>query len=69
MIWCFNLLEACSKTLETSNAKIVQKIVSSRHVKESKTVLDSEFHAVDSVFQVLDSGFFLSGTWIPDSNH
>ena len=27
------------------------------HVKESKTVLDSGFHAVDSGFQVLDSSF------------
>ena len=33
------------------------------HVKESKTVLDSGFHAVDSGFLV-----FVSGTWIPDSN-
>ena len=38
------------------------------HVRESKTVLDSRFHSVDSVIQVLDSGFFVSGTWIPDSN-
>ena len=32
------------------------------HVRESKTVLDSRFHA-------MDSGFFVSGTWIPDSYH
>ena len=32
----------------------------SPHVKESKTVLDSGFH-------FLDSGFFVGGTWIPDS--
>ena len=31
--------------------------------------LDYTFHAVDSTFQVLDSGLFVSGTWIPDSNH
>ena len=41
----------------------------SAHVKESKTVLDSRFHAMDSGFQVLDFGFFVSGAWIPDSNH
>ena len=37
------------------------------HVRESKTVLDSGFHAVDSRFQVLDSGLFVRRTWIPDS--
>ena len=31
------------------------------------TVLDSGFHAMDFGFQVLDSRFFISGTWIPDS--
>ena len=40
---------------------------------ESKTVLDSGFHAVDSGFWVLDSGYwitvFVSETWILDSNH
>ena len=35
--------------------------------KHLKTVLDSGFNAVDSRFQVLDSGFFVSGTWILDS--
>ena len=53
-----------------------------RLVRESKTVVDSGFHALDSGhrtpdtghrtpdsgFQVRDSGFFVSGTWIPDSN-
>ena len=34
----------------------------SPHVSESK-----EFHAVDSGFKVLDSGFFVRETWIPDS--
>ena len=29
--------------------------------RESKKVLDSGFHTVDS-------GFFVSGTWIPDTN-
>ena len=43
----------------------------SPHVRESQTIfdLDSGFHAMDSGFQVLDSGwFFVSGTWIPDSD-
>ena len=35
------------------------------HVRESKTVLDSGFRAVDFGFKVLDSRFFVSG--IPDS--
>ena len=46
-----------------------------RLVRESKTVVDSGFHALDSGhrtpdsgFQVRNSGFFVSGTWIPDSN-
>ena len=38
------------------------------HVRESKKVLDSGFHAVDSGFQVLDSRYwipvFFNGTWI-----
>ena len=39
----------------------------SPHVKESRTVLDSGFHAVDSGFRVLDSGFRIPAQWIPDS--
>ena len=38
------------------------------NVRESKTVLDSRFHAVDSGFQVLDIELFVRGTWIPDAN-
>ena len=38
----------------------------SRHVKESKTVLDYGFHP--SEFQILFSGYFVSGNWIPDFN-
>ena len=49
------------------------------HVKESKTDLDSGFwilhsglwtglYALDSGFQLSDFGFFVSGTWIPDTN-
>ena len=34
-------------------------------LRESKIVLDSGFHAVDSGFQVLYSRFLVSGTWIP----
>ena len=37
-------------------------------VRESKTFLDSGFHALDSWSQVLDCEFFVRGTWIPDSN-
>ena len=40
----------------------------SPHVRESMTVLDSGFHAVDSGLQVLDFGFLFSGTGIPDFN-
>ena len=36
---------------------------------KSKTVLHSGFHAVGFGFQVLDSRFSDSETWIPDSNH
>ena len=36
--------------------------------RKSKTVWDSGFHTVGSESQVLDCGFFISGTWIPDSN-
>ena len=35
---------------------------------ESKTVLDSGFHAMDSRFQIVDFRAFVSGIWIPDSN-
>ena len=36
-------------------------LILSPHVRESKTVLDSGF-------QEVDSGFFVSGTWIPVSS-
>ena len=36
----------------------------SPRARESKTVLDSGFHAVDSGFQVLDSSLFLIGTFL-----
>ena len=36
---------------------LYQKITVSTHLRESKTVSESEFHTVDSGFLVLDSGF------------
>ena len=36
-------------------------------VRESRTVLNSGFHAADFRFQLLDSEFFVSGSRIPDS--
>ena len=38
------------------------------HVSWSKAVFDYWFHDGNSGFQVLDSGFLVSGTWITDSN-
>ena len=53
----------------------LRKIKVSPHVRESKTLLDSGFHAVDSGFQLLDSRSFSVELWfririvsgIPDS--
>ena len=39
--------------------------LNSRHVRESRRVLDSGFHTVDSGFRVLD--FRIPAQWIPDS--
>ena len=39
-----------------------------RRARESKTVMDSRFHTVASGLQVMDSEFFVSRTWILDSN-
>ena len=36
--------------------------------KKYKKVVDSGFHEVDFGFPVMDCGFFVSGTWNPDSN-
>ena len=36
----------------------------SPNVRESKTLFDSGFHAVNSRFQVLNYRFFASGSWI-----
>ena len=47
---------------------MVKEILVSPPVKESKTALDSGLQDVDSGFQVLETGFFFSGTWIPDFN-
>ena len=41
------------------------RVNDSLYVRESKTVLDSGFHAVDSEFQVLESGFLGGGKWNP----
>ena len=40
----------------------------SHYVRKCKTVLASGFHAVDSGFQTINFGFFVSETWIPDFN-
>ena len=47
----------------TSHLKVLETRL---HVRESKTVLESGFHAVDSLFQAFDSSFFLwnLGFWI-----
>ena len=42
--------------------RLAPHVMVSPGVRESKNVLDSGFH-------VMDSGFFVSGTWIPDSKH
>ena len=34
----------------------------------SCTGIQDSLHTIDSGFQVLDSGPFVGGTWIPDSN-
>ena len=47
---------------------VVSAVFLSLHIRESKTVLDSGFHAVDSGFQVPMLRVFVSGTWIPHSN-
>ena len=36
--------------------------------KKYEKVVASGFHAVDFGFPVMDCGFFVSGTWNPDSN-
>ena len=38
-------------------------------VRESKTVFDSGFQSEDFGFQLLDSGFVVRSTWIPDYNY
>ena len=48
--------------------KVSLKRVFSPNVRESKTILDSGFHAVDSRFQALNFRYFVSGTGIPDFN-
>ena len=48
--------------------KVSLKRVFSPNVRESKTILDSGLHAVDSRFQALNFRYFVSGTGIPDFN-
>ena len=46
-------------------------LLPNRLVRESKTVVDSGFHALDSGFRIPGTGFripVVSGTWIPDCN-
>ena len=38
-------------------------VIISPYIREIQRVLDSGFHTVDSESQVLDSGFFIIGTW------
>ena len=62
----FNETSPLAKISDDSHPQLCQLIIS-RHVGESKTVLDSGFHAVDSGFQVLGFRFFVRGTWFPHS--
>ena len=48
--------------------KVCLKRVFSPNVRESKAILDSGFHILDSRSQVLNFGYFVSGTGIPDFN-
>ena len=43
-----------------------QTTIFSPHVRESKTVLDSGFHAMDSGFQVMDSRISNDRIWCPE---
>ena len=49
------------------SVKFVMIFVSD-YVRKCKTVVDSGFHAVDSVFQTINFGFLVSVAWIPDIN-
>ena len=61
-------MNLCSFTTFSSK-KVFIIIHLSPHIREeSKTVLDSGFHAVGSGLQVMDSGLFVSETWIPNSD-
>ena len=61
------VVESTETVFEKDYDKTDHDAASPPLVRESKTVLHSGFHAVDSGFQVLDSSV-LSGTWILDSN-
>ena len=71
LLSCFLLLlPLCLRGL-IANDGIKEKLIiqyqysGSPHVRESRTSLDSGFHAMDSGFWVLDSGFQYSGFRIP----
>ena len=59
-IWSLDHLSATQPADEARSESL--------HVRLSKTVLDSGFRALSSRFQVLDSAFIVSRTWIRDSN-
>ena len=58
----------CDLLQKTGQEKVIVRTQLLPRVRESKTVLNAGFRAVDYGFQVLDSLFFASGTWTPDSN-
>ena len=57
----------CDLLQKTGQGKVIARTQLSPKLRESKTVLDSGFHAVDYGFQVLDSVLFARRTWILDS--
>ena len=59
-VWLLDHLSATQPADEAGSESL--------HVRLSKTVFDSGFHALSSRFQVLDFAFIVSRTWIRDSN-
>ena len=55
----------CDLLQKTGQGKVIVRTQLLPRVRESKTVLNVGFRAVDYGFQVLDSLFFASGTWSP----
>ena len=58
----------CDLLQKTGQEKVIVRTQLLPRVRESKTVLNAGFRAVDYGFQVLDSLFFATGTWAPDSS-